>query len=75
MIWDNIGLPKVDGNLKAYEAGARLLEDAGIVAQGAIFDYQQTADRVNKKDYLRKLKAISYDEMYGNNLRILRLKK
>lgn len=67
VIWDNIGLPKVDGNLKAYEAGARLLEDAGIVAQGAIFDYQQTANRVNKKDYLRKLKAISYDEMYGNN--------
>lgn len=67
VIWDNIGLRKKDGDLNAYEAGARLLEDARILHQGVIFDYQQTADRSNNEEYLKKLKALAFDQMYGNN--------
>ena len=67
VLWDNIGLPKMDGDLNAYESGARVLEAAGIIHEGVIFDYQQTADKKNNKNYLKNLKALSYDQMYGEN--------
>lgn len=67
VIWDNIGLPKMDGDLNAYESGARLLEIAGILHEGVIFDYQQTADKKKNKNYLKNLKTLAYDQMYGEN--------
>ena len=67
VLWDNIGLPKMDGDLNAYESGARVLEAAGIIHEGVIFDYQQTADKKNNKNYLKNLKALSYDQTYGEN--------
>ncbi len=67
VLWDNIGLPKMDQDLNAYESGARVLEAAGIIHEGVIFDYQQTADKKNNKNYLKNLKALSYDQMYGEN--------
>lgn len=67
VLWDNIGLPKMDEDLNAYESGARVLEAAGIIHEGVIFDYQQTADKKNNKNYLKNLKALSYDQMYGEN--------
>lgn len=67
VIWDNIGLPKIDEDLNAYESGAKILESAGIPHEGVIFDYQQTANKKNHKEYLNNLKALSYDQMYGEN--------
>ena len=67
VLWDNMGLPKMDQDLNAYESGARVLEAAGIIHEGVIFDYQQTADKKNNKNYLKNLKALSYDQMYGEN--------
>lgn len=66
VIWDNIGLPKEDQDITSYEAGAILLEDAGLAHKGTIFDYQQSTTRSSKK-YLENLKALSYDMIYGNN--------
>lgn len=65
VIWDNIGLKKKDGNLNSYEAGARLLREAGLAHRGTIFDFQQSADRSDRNKYLRDLKALAYDQMYG----------
>lgn len=65
VIWDNIGLEKKDADISSYEAGAMLLEDAGLAHEGVIFDYQQTTDHA-AKDFLNKLEALSYDLIYGN---------
>ncbi len=66
VIWDNIGLAKKDRDIASYEAGAILLEDAGLAHEGVIFDYQQTKDH-SSKDFLTGLKALSYDMIYGKN--------
>ncbi|MBQ0004700.1 MAG: sulfatase-like hydrolase/transferase [Clostridiales bacterium] len=66
VIWDNIGLPEKDKDIASYEAGAKLLSDAGIKHEGVIFDYQQTVDH-DSDEFLTKLKALAYDMIYGNN--------
>ena len=65
VIWDNMGLSEEDEDISAYEAGAILLERAGLAHEGVIFDYQQTTDK-SSEDYLTNLKALSYDILYGN---------
>lgn len=65
VIWDNIGLKKQDMDITSYQAGAILLEKAGLAHEGVIFDYQQTTDK-DSKGYLRNLKALSYDILYGD---------
>ena len=65
VIWDNIGLEKQDMDITSYQAGAILLEKAGLAHEGVIFDYQQTTDK-DSKGYLRNLKALSYDILYGD---------
>lgn len=64
-IWDNIGLPKEDENIHSFEAGAMLLEDAGLAHEGKIFDYQQSNSK-KSKNYLDDQEAIAYDILYGN---------
>ncbi len=66
VIWDNIGLSKKDKNISSYQAGAELLEDAGLSHQGVIFDYQQS-NSPKSKSYLKDQKALAYDMLYGNN--------
>lgn len=60
-----MGLSEEDEDISAYEAGAILLERAGLAHEGVIFDYQQTTDK-SSEDYLTNLKALSYDILYGN---------
>jgi phosphoglycerol transferase MdoB-like AlkP superfamily enzyme len=66
VIWDNIGLEKEDKDICSYQAGAELLEDAGLAHQGVIFDYQQS-NSSKSKTYLSDQKALAYDMLYGNN--------
>lgn len=65
VIWDNIGLSQQDQDIYAYEAGAILLEKAGMAHEGVIFDFQQTTDRTSE-NFLTNLKTLSYDILYGN---------
>lgn len=65
VIWDNIGLKKQDKDIASYQAGAILLEKAGLAHEGVIFDYQQTTD-ADSKGFLDKLKSLSYDILYGD---------
>lgn len=66
VIWDNIGLTKKDQNISSYQAGAKLLSDAGLSHQGVIFDYQQS-NSSKSKSYLKDQKTLAYDMLYGNN--------
>lgn len=65
VIWDNMGLKKQDQDITSYQAGAILLDLAGLDGEGVIFDYQQNTD-FGSKNYNDKLKALSYDILYGN---------
>ncbi len=64
VIWDNMGLPKEDKDICAYQSGAVLLEDAGLSHEGIIFDYQQTCSD-KSETYLDDLETLSYDMLYG----------
>lgn len=64
VIWDNIGLPKIDRDISAYEVGAELLSEAGLAHEGIIFDYQQSNSNT-KKSYEKDLGALVYDILYG----------
>lgn len=66
VIWDNIGLDKHDEDITSYEAGAILLDEAGLGHEGVIFDYQQTTGNKGK-NYKRNLEALSYDILYGDS--------
>lgn len=64
VIWDNIGLPKEDRDIAAYEVGAKMLESAGLAHEGIIFDYQQS-NSITEKSYEKDLGALAYDMLYG----------
>ena len=66
VIWDNIGLQKEDRDITSYQSGAILLEDAGLVHEGILFDYQQTTSQ-DDPDYLEDMEALAYDMLYGKN--------
>lgn len=63
-IWDNIGLPRQERDIHSYQAGAVLLEDAGLSHQGIIFDYQQS-NKADSAGYLDDQEALAYDMLYG----------
>ncbi len=62
VIWDNMDLPVEDGNLSAYQIGAKVLDLAGI-HQGTMIRYHQ--ERRNSQNYQRDLEVLQYDLLYG----------
>ena len=62
IIWDNFGLAKKDGTLKAYETAAEIQKRIGM-KEGLITTYQQ--DHHKDKDYKKGLEALAYDMLYG----------
>lgn len=62
VIWDNMGLPVEDGNLSAYQIGAKVLDMAGI-HEGTMIRYHQA--RRNSRNYQRDLEVLQYDILYG----------
>ena len=62
IIWDNFGLEKKDGTLKAYETAAEIQKRIGM-KEGLITTYQQ--DHHKDKDYKKGLEALAYDMLYG----------
>lgn len=64
VIWDNIGLKEEDRDIAAYQAGAMLLEDAGLTGEGVLFDYQETTSE-DDPDYIDDMQALAYDILYG----------
>lgn len=64
VIWDNIGLPKVDMDLKAYQISSEVMKRLGI-STGNMNRYHQF-QRTNP-DYLKGLHTLQYDALYGEN--------
>jgi len=62
VIWDNIGLEKVDQDLYAYQLGAEVLGQIGI-HEGVMVKYHQ--DHRDDIGYLANMKALQYDMLYG----------
>lgn len=62
VIWDNIGLPKEDKNIAAYQAMADVFDRLDIYS-GTVFNYHQ--NRRKTKNYLADLELLQYDMLYG----------
>ena len=63
VIWDNIGLEKIDKDLKAYQLSAWICSRLGI-GRGILSRYhQQCAER---DDYYEGLELLEYDMLYGD---------
>ena len=63
VIWDNIGLEKVDRNIASYQIMADVFERLDIHS-GTVFNYHQ--ERRQTKNYLADLELLQYDILYGN---------
>ncbi|WP_461809628.1 LTA synthase family protein [Faecalimonas sp.] len=63
VIWDNIGLPKKDENIAAYQSMADVFDRLNIHS-GTVFNYHQK--RRKTKNYLADLELLQYDMLYGD---------
>ena len=61
--WNNMGLPKEDAGLAAYQLLAHTTNQAGI-HEGTIFRYHQT-QAASPETYLSGLEKLQYDLLYG----------
>jgi len=64
VIWDNIGLEKIDRTIPAYQIGSEVLGRLGIYT-GTIFNHHR--ERRDSKDYLLDLQSLQYDILYGKS--------
>lgn len=62
VIWDNIGMEKVDRNIPSYQLMAEVFDRLGIHS-GTIFNYHQ--QRRQTTHYLADLELLQYDMLYG----------
>ncbi len=60
--WNNMGLPKKDADLAAYQLLARITDQTGI-HEGTMFNYHQTQHA--SETYLSGLEHLQYDLLYG----------
>lgn len=60
--WNNMGLPKEDADLAAYQLLSAVTDQAGI-HEGTIFNYHQTQS--GSETYMSGLENLQYDLLYG----------
>ena len=65
IIWDNIGLPVQEKNLKSYQLYSYVLEQLGI-HEGTITRYHQQTEW-DTESYELGLEMLEYDLLYGEN--------
>ncbi len=65
IIWNNMGLPKADENVEAYQLSSRVLERIGI-KNGIINAYHQANKNTSQEEYLKNLEILGYDMLYGD---------
>ncbi len=63
-VWDNIGLPKKDGNIEAYQLASEIMNRVGIHT-GIFTRFHQTQKK--SKSYIKDLTNLQYDTFYGKN--------
>ena len=64
LIWDNFGLEKDDGSLKAYQLTSHVLGKLNIT-DGIINRFHQTCQQ--ESTYLTDLRKLQYDALYGEH--------
>ncbi|MDD6154092.1 MAG: LTA synthase family protein, partial [Eubacteriales bacterium] len=64
VIWNNIGMKKVDKDQTAYQITADVFNRLGI-HEGTTIRYHQNVSH-NSKNYLSDLKILGYDMLYGD---------
>lgn len=65
VIWDNFGMEKQDEDIQAYQLSANVLAQIGI-SEGNIMKFHQKRLQMSESDYLKNLKILEYDILYGN---------
>lgn len=63
VIWDNMGLQKIDANMQAYELMSEVFNRIGI-HKGTVVTYNQRMNH-GSQEYLEGLKVLAYDMLYG----------
>ena len=64
IMWSNYGMEKDDEDLHAYQLAAHVMDRIGMEV-GTTFTYQLS--HRNSETYLKDLKALGYDMLYGKN--------
>lgn len=65
IVWSNFDMEKKDMDLTTYQLAAEVFDRIGIHT-GTTVKYHQTVDH-KSKDYLKDLKLLGYDMLYGKN--------
>ena len=65
VIWDNFGMEKQDEDIQAYQLSANVLAQIGI-SEGNVMKFHQKRQQMLDADYLKNLKILEYDILYGN---------
>lgn len=63
VLWDNMGLDRMEQDLESYQLGAMVMERLGI-DNGLINKFHQT--RQDDPDYEAELELLQYDVLYGS---------
>ena len=64
VIWDNIGLPKTDKDIEAYELSSLILDKLSLTNTTLSILHNSNLDDETKNEYLNQLE---YDMIYGKN--------
>ncbi len=63
VMWDNMGLERVENDLMAYQLGSMVMERLGY-DNGLLNKFHQ--QKKNDPDYEKELELLQYDMLYGN---------
>ncbi len=64
VIWSNFDMDRQEKNLQAYQLSAYVMERLGM-SEGYIMKYHQTKQNLPEDEYLKNLKILEYDILYG----------
>lgn len=64
VIWSNFQMDKQDKELQAYQLSAYVMNRLGI-SEGYIMKYHQSKQDLPEDEYLKNLKILEYDILYG----------
>ena len=64
VIWSNFQMDKQDKDIQAYQLSAYVMERLGI-SEGYIMKYHQSKKDLPEEEYLKNLKILEYDILYG----------
>ena len=64
VIWSNFDMDRQEKNIQAYQLSAYVMQRLGI-SEGYIMKYHQSKQKLPEDEYLKNLKILEYDILYG----------